>query len=506
MLYPVEKLLADRDPLLCVDEGETVRDALVKMVQHDFSQLPIVDKQGNLAGIISEQSITRSYYHLDEKVSVLDLKVTACSDKPVTLPMDRNILDALDRLQSIYAVVIVDGRKPVGILTNHDTTNFFRDLSEGLILVEDIEVTLRQYIDDALPGESEREQAIDNAFRHLKKDGSTVPTYDRMSFGDYINLITNNKNWEQFERQLESKQLFRQYMEQVREIRNQLAHFRGRLDAIQYDVLKRASEWLANRPKVVQLRTVSALAESGPVYATGKSQGTYSLLQEWLATQAQQISPGYDIQRSFQQIEDLVGDELPPSAREHRSWWANDAAGGRHSLSWMNAGWKIESVDFSAETVVFRRTDTVLYQLFFADLLDRLKSIRPGITRAIKTSPQNWFSFSGGRTGFEFGWTVTQTHNLTVFLYINPGDKVTNDKAFDAVKEQQQVIENGLNVPILWERREHTTTARISAIVVEDFHITAPAEELESAKEKAVEIMLKFVDIIQPRIKELVLE
>jgi CBS domain-containing protein len=66
MLYPVEKLLENRDPPLCVGEGDTVRDALVHMVANDYSQLPIVDQGGNLVGLISEQSISRNYYHLGE--------------------------------------------------------------------------------------------------------------------------------------------------------------------------------------------------------------------------------------------------------------------------------------------------------------------------------------------------------------------------------------------------------------------------------------------------------
>jgi restriction system protein len=137
MLYPVEESIKNQD-LLCVSSQETVRDAFTKMLEHDYSQLPIVNKEGELTGIISEQSVARSYYHLDEKVSVLDLKVNNCRENPVTVPIDQDVFDALDFLNQTYAVVF-DGRKPVGIITNFDTTNFFRDVSEGMILVEDIE-------------------------------------------------------------------------------------------------------------------------------------------------------------------------------------------------------------------------------------------------------------------------------------------------------------------------------------------------------------------------------
>src|SRR5262245_30055091 len=143
MLYPVEKLLTNRGKVLCAHQKETVRDALVKMVQNDYSQLPVVDDQGNLVGIVTEKTITRTYYHVSESVPLFNLAVDNCLTPAVILSIDQDIFEALDRLQSSYAVVITEGRKPIGLLTHYDTTHFFRNLTEGLIIVEDIETTLR---------------------------------------------------------------------------------------------------------------------------------------------------------------------------------------------------------------------------------------------------------------------------------------------------------------------------------------------------------------------------
>jgi mRNA-degrading endonuclease RelE of RelBE toxin-antitoxin system len=58
---------------------------------------------------------------------------------------------------------------------------------------------------------------------------------------------------------------------------------------------------------------------------------------------------------SFVAIELLLGDQLPPSARKHRPWWANER--GRHvqASAWLGVGWKVDSVDLKAETVTFHR-------------------------------------------------------------------------------------------------------------------------------------------------------
>ena len=60
---------------------------------------------------------------------------------------------------------------------------------------------------------------------------------------------------------------------------------------------------------------------------------------------------------SFGEIESIVGFELPPSARLHRPWWANQSAGNGHSqaLAWGVAGWETADVDMDAETLLLRR-------------------------------------------------------------------------------------------------------------------------------------------------------
>lgn len=55
---------------------------------------------------------------------------------------------------------------------------------------------------------------------------------------------------------------------------------------------------------------------------------------------------------SFSEIEDIIGAELPASARKYRQWWANDKQNGRH---WLEIGWRTRDVDFENETVLFFR-------------------------------------------------------------------------------------------------------------------------------------------------------
>lgn len=65
------------------------------------------------------------------------------------------------------------------------------------------------------------------------------------------------------------------------------------------------------------------------------------------------------LQLTFGQIEEIIGEKLPRSARTYRPWWGNEtAAESRQCRSWTCTGWRVESVDqahgrvtFSNETV-----------------------------------------------------------------------------------------------------------------------------------------------------------
>ncbi len=57
---------------------------------------------------------------------------------------------------------------------------------------------------------------------------------------------------------------------------------------------------------------------------------------------------------SFDEIEAIIGDKLPPAARSHRAWWANGSAMVQER-AWKAAGWKTAEVNMAAETLAFRR-------------------------------------------------------------------------------------------------------------------------------------------------------
>ena len=74
----------------------------------------------------------------------MQLPVMDLSIRPVTLKPNEDIFRALKLFDETNAIIVVDEmdtmQRVKGIITTYDTTLFFRDISEGTILVEDIEV------------------------------------------------------------------------------------------------------------------------------------------------------------------------------------------------------------------------------------------------------------------------------------------------------------------------------------------------------------------------------
>ena len=73
----------------------------------------------------------------------------------------------------------------------------------------------------------------------------------------------------------------------------------------------------------------------------------YYALSKYLAS-----LDGEEWQASFDEVEEVLGFPLPPSARQHQAWWSNQSRA--HSLAWESAGWKTTGVDLDEGRVTFR--------------------------------------------------------------------------------------------------------------------------------------------------------
>jgi CBS domain-containing protein len=500
MLFPVEKLIESKDKPLCVHPQDTIETALGLMISNNFSQLPIVDERGYLQGLISDQSIMRAHFHTGGSVSLLGLPVDHCLVAPAVVGREADIFKVIELLEDQYAVLVVESRQPLAIITYYDINQFFRELSEGLIFIEDIELTLRQAIGSVYPDEEQYKKALVRAMGSNKGvDRDADRKLSDLTLWEISNLISNKANWEDFKHLFSSREIFMHYMDNIREIRNQLVHFRGDLDELQMDCLRTTRQWVESRQR---LPSVSEQAvpriDVRTLESVSKSQGKYDNLRVYLEVECAGRS---EVQLEFSEIEQLIGEELPRSASVHRSWWENDPNGHVQSRSWMSAGWAVERVDFENKAVLFKPNHYAKMQVVFIDLVNALKKRMPDATSAGKSSPQNWFAFSAKTRGMNYAWVFNNRGELHVELYIDREDSSENKEIFDQLFKIKEVIEEKIGAPLRWDRLDHRRASRISLGI--PVKINAPLFEMEDAKQWALQTMMKFIDAFKPLIRNL---
>lgn len=79
--------------------------------------------------------------------------------------------------------------------------------------------------------------------------------------------------------------------------------------------------------------------------------GKYDPLSHYLKAASKDV-----IEASFEQVEKILGFQLPQSAYRHQAWWANETHGSHsHARSWQDAGWETRQVNTERRRVRFER-------------------------------------------------------------------------------------------------------------------------------------------------------
>ncbi len=268
------RVLGGRRALVCTQPDAPLRQALDLMMQNRFGQLPVLDAQGQLVGMLSQQGILRTYYHTEGAAPLLDLPVMHCMEPAVTLRMEDDLFQAANLLRQsgVYAPVVVEEGEPVGLLTGKDMTHFFRTLFEGIILVERIETRLIEQIGQAFPDPAQLNEAGRRVFGLGPKNPQFSARHpDHFTLADRISLICDDDTWPIFAPAFGSRDVFMRLLDRVRRVRNALMHFRGNLSQSEQDALRKAYIWLSQRPLVAAAPPFAPLQDYTPAHTTGNN-------------------------------------------------------------------------------------------------------------------------------------------------------------------------------------------------------------------------------------------
>lgn len=173
MPYLISELLPSLTKPVTANADEPIFDALTRMLQHGYSQLPVVKGSGQSAQfyLLTSNNVLEKLKFYGLPPDGKGLKVDQAMVKvPRVFTPDDTITEIMDGLKQMDAVLIVDEQRELKhVVTIYDMTHFFRQWSEDLLNAREVELALRKIIEGAFKrsdgtiDEEARKKAIDGA-------------------------------------------------------------------------------------------------------------------------------------------------------------------------------------------------------------------------------------------------------------------------------------------------------------------------------------------------------
>ena len=200
--------------VLTITRDRTVKEAITEMMKHRYSQLPVTQNGRRIDGMISWRSIGRARARGDACEHVRD-----CMETVRILDQDAPFFEAVDEITE-KEVVLVRGKDSTitGIVTTSDLSRAYHQRAAPFLLLGEVEERIRILIARDLTSDDVR-----NA--KLGDDAREVEDASDLTFGEYVGLLESRTNREKLRVEIDRK-LFVELLNDVREVRNDVVHFR----------------------------------------------------------------------------------------------------------------------------------------------------------------------------------------------------------------------------------------------------------------------------------------
>ena len=120
MTTRVKDVIRDANPVCSADE--TLSSAMVKMTESRLGTVTIVDGRGAVAGVFTDGDLRRKLQALGRQTLDKTLSEIGFSKNPVTIGSDSLLNEAVKSFKQhqVDSIVVVDGKRPAGVLDVQD--------------------------------------------------------------------------------------------------------------------------------------------------------------------------------------------------------------------------------------------------------------------------------------------------------------------------------------------------------------------------------------------------
>jgi len=211
--YRVGRLESANKTVISVKPDDPIERAATLMLNHDFSQLPVMTNEREVKGIISWRAIGKR-----SVLGTLGKTVKEVMEAHQEISAEVSLFSAIELIVRHDCVLVRDSTRRIsGIVTTHDLSEQFGSLGEPFLLLGEIENHIRAILGSL--SKSELSSGLDPA------DGSReIEDAADLTFGEYLRLLTNPKMWAKLSLKVDQK-TFTQHLDETRQIRNEVMHF-----------------------------------------------------------------------------------------------------------------------------------------------------------------------------------------------------------------------------------------------------------------------------------------
>jgi CBS domain-containing protein len=223
------------DEPVTVQLDDSIQKALEIMLENDFDQLPVLNN-GSVEGTITYKSIVKYIKAIDEpRVEETSVKIVLDTG-PEFVDPGHDIFELFETLAEDDYVLIGDHDNLEGILTRYDVFYFLEYQVQPFLKIGEIEQALR-YLFRASFDDLDRRIEETFADRAEHDDRYDPPDdVEQFSFDEYRMFMMRNLD-RLPPRISRERDMVESLLEDTREIRNALLHFRAAADEVDRDEL-----------------------------------------------------------------------------------------------------------------------------------------------------------------------------------------------------------------------------------------------------------------------------
>lgn len=249
--HRINKLDAANQKPTRVKPHDSLARAVTLMMNHRYSQLPVMSNDYVVEGIISWESIGKrlalGLTRDGKENSVRDFM----DNRFTVIPSGESLLSAIQKIEEDEYVLVQNSQNQIsGIVTSSDLSRQFHRLGEPFLLIGEIENYIRVIILQADLTSEELAEA-----KNPNDTDREIQQVSDLTFGEYIRLIENKKRWGKLNLGIDRKYVVEE-LKRIRDIRNDVMHYDP--DGIEEEQIQALRSFAELLQELAELKVIGA--------------------------------------------------------------------------------------------------------------------------------------------------------------------------------------------------------------------------------------------------------